>query len=88
MASESRGTDQDASNRDDVTAEWRDDHVPSFFARWHRQNEVLLRETTAAIIAQKKLAATAGIWADLDTDTMIREIYEAREAGSRPLDRP
>ena len=34
------------------------------------------------------LAATAGSWADVDTDTMIREIYEAREAGSRPLDRP
>jgi hypothetical protein len=36
---------------------------------------------------RKMLAATAGIWADLDIDTMIREIYEAREAGSRPLDR-
>lgn len=34
------------------------------------------------------LAATAGSWADLDVDAMIREIYEAREAGSRPLDRP
>ena len=34
------------------------------------------------------LAAMAGSWADLDIDTMIREIYEAREAGSRPLDRP
>jgi hypothetical protein len=28
-------------------------------------------------------AVTAGSWADLDIDTMIREIYEAREAGSR-----
>ena len=37
---------------------------------------------------RKMLAATAGSWADLDIDTMIREIYEAREAGSRPLDRP
>jgi hypothetical protein len=34
------------------------------------------------------LAATLGSWADLDVDTMIREIYEAREAGTRPLDRP
>jgi hypothetical protein len=34
------------------------------------------------------LAAMAGSWADLDTDTMIREIDAAREAGSRPLDRP
>jgi hypothetical protein len=34
------------------------------------------------------LAATAGSWADLDSDTMIREMYEARQAGSRPLDRP
>jgi hypothetical protein len=34
------------------------------------------------------LAATLGSWADLDVDEMIREIYEAREAGSRPLDRP
>jgi hypothetical protein len=34
------------------------------------------------------LAATAGSWADLDSDPMIRESYEARQAGSRPLDRP
>lgn len=34
------------------------------------------------------LAATAGSWADLDVDEIIREIYEAREAGSRPFDRP
>ncbi len=34
------------------------------------------------------LAATLGSWADLDVDEMIREIYEAREAGSRPFDRP
>jgi hypothetical protein len=37
---------------------------------------------------RRMLAATAGSWADLDVDEMIREIYEAREAGSRPLDRP
>lgn len=34
------------------------------------------------------LAATGGSWADLDVDEMIREIYEDREAGSRPFDRP
>jgi hypothetical protein len=34
------------------------------------------------------LAATAGSWADLDIDEMIRDIYAAREAGSRSLDRP
>ena len=37
---------------------------------------------------RKMVAATAGSWADLDIDTMIREMYEAREDGSRPLDRP
>jgi hypothetical protein len=34
------------------------------------------------------LAAVAGSWADVDVDEMIRDIYEARETGSRPLDRP
>ena len=34
------------------------------------------------------LAVTAGSWADLDSDTMIPEMYEAREAGSRSLDPP
>lgn len=34
------------------------------------------------------LAAVAGSWADLDVDEMIREIYEAREAGTRPMNRP
>jgi hypothetical protein len=34
------------------------------------------------------LAVTLGSWADLDVDEMIREIYAAREAGTRPLDRP
>jgi len=33
------------------------------------------------------LDETIGSWADLDTDKMIREIYEARRAGSRtPVD--
>ena len=39
-------------------------------------------------LVRATLAATAGSWADLDVDRAIREIYEAREAGSRPLDRP
>jgi hypothetical protein len=34
------------------------------------------------------LAATLGTWADIDVDQMIRDMYEARVAGSRPLDRP
>ena len=34
------------------------------------------------------LAETAGTWADLDTDTMIADLYRAREEGSRPADRP
>lgn len=34
------------------------------------------------------LAATAGSWADIDIDQVIVDIYEARKAGSRPLDRP
>ena len=56
MATGAHGTDQDTASRDDVTAEWRDDHLPSFFARWHRQNEALLQETTAAIIAEAAVA--------------------------------
>ena len=38
--------------------------------------------------ARAMLAATAGSWADLDSDTMFREIDAAREAGSWSLDRP
>lgn len=34
------------------------------------------------------IAQTAGSWADLDTDKMIAELYQAREQGSRPLARP
>ena len=34
------------------------------------------------------LEATLGSWTDLDVDTMIRKIYEDREASSRPFDRP
>jgi len=56
MAPGSPDTDQNTSSRDHVTAEWRDDHLPSFFARWHRQNEALLQEATAAIIAEAAVA--------------------------------
>lgn len=38
--------------------------------------------------AREAIAATAGSWADLDTDTMIADLYRAREEGSRPADRP
>lgn len=34
------------------------------------------------------LAATAGSWADLDIDQVIRDLYEARKTGSRPPERP
>jgi ubiquinone/menaquinone biosynthesis C-methylase UbiE len=56
MASGPHGSDQDATRWEDVTDEWRDDHLPSFFARWHHQDEVLLQETTAAIIAEAAVA--------------------------------
>lgn len=40
--------------------------------------------------AKVKQAITthAGSWADLDVDGMIKEIYAAREQGSRPANRP
>jgi hypothetical protein len=34
------------------------------------------------------IEATAGSWADLDTDALIADIYRWREEGSRPADRP
>jgi hypothetical protein len=37
---------------------------------------------------ERILNEVAGSWADLDTDAMIAQIYEARERGSRPIDRP
>jgi len=30
----------------------------------------------------------AGSWADIDTDTLIENIYRARGEGTRPADRP
>ena len=38
--------------------------------------------------ARKALEESAGVWADLDTDQMIKDIYRAREEGSRPPDQP
>jgi hypothetical protein len=39
-------------------------------------------------LVRATLATTAGSWADLDVDRVIEELYDAREVGSRPLDRP
>jgi hypothetical protein len=36
----------------------------------------------------KAMLATLGSWKDVDTDTMIKNIYRARALGSRPLTRP
>ncbi len=37
---------------------------------------------------KEALKHTAGSWADLDTDSLIAELYEARARGSRPGARP
>lgn len=34
------------------------------------------------------ISATAGSWADADTDTLLSNLYRAREEGSRPVSRP
>ncbi|MEA2510789.1 MAG: hypothetical protein QOJ59_276 [Thermomicrobiales bacterium] len=34
------------------------------------------------------LDEVAGSWRDLDVDKMIADIYESREMGTRPIDRP
>jgi len=81
MATGSRGTDQEASSRDDVTAEWRDAHLPSFFARWHRQNEALLQETTAAIIAEAAVAPGFTVL-DVACGSGIPSLEVARVVGS------
>ena len=81
MATGSHGTDQNASSRDDVTAEWRDDHLPSFFVRWHRQNEALLQETTAAIIAEAAVAPGFTVL-DVACGSGIPSLEIARVVGS------
>lgn len=37
---------------------------------------------------REALRATAGSWADLDTDSLITDLYRHREEGSGPADRP
>jgi len=37
---------------------------------------------------RQALAETAGSWADIDTETLIADIYRARGEGSRPASRP
>ena len=54
--------------------------------RLSRDEDIAYEPDPEAVRAM--LAATAGSWADLDIDEMIREIYEDREASSRPFDRP
>ena len=39
-------------------------------------------------LVRQTLGATAGSWADLDIDKVIGDLYEARRAGSRPVERP
>lgn len=36
---------------------------------------------------RQNLTETVGSWADLDTDKLIDDMYEARRAGTRPLGR-
>jgi ubiquinone/menaquinone biosynthesis C-methylase UbiE len=57
MTTGSHRLDPGTSRQDDVTAEWRDEHLPSFFARWHHEDTYLLQETTAAIIAEAAVAS-------------------------------
>lgn len=38
--------------------------------------------------ARAGMRAAAGSWSDIDAEAFIRSIYRAREAGSRPPDRP
>ena len=38
--------------------------------------------------ARRILAATVGLWADIDTEAMKEELRKARKDGSRSADRP
>jgi excisionase family DNA binding protein len=38
--------------------------------------------------ARRLIRETAGSWSDIDADALIADIHRAREAGSRPPDRP
>jgi ubiquinone/menaquinone biosynthesis C-methylase UbiE len=81
MAPGTHSTEQDASHREEVTAEWRDEHLPSFFARWHRQNEALLQEMTAAIIAEAAIAPGFAVL-DVACGSGIPALEVARVVGS------
>ena len=37
---------------------------------------------------KEALKRTTGSWADLDTDKLLADLYQAREEGSRPATRP
>mgnify|MGYP000931004526 CR=1 FL=1 len=57
--------------------------------------ETLLRQQTVGIWqdydpakVREALRTTAGSWADIDVDRLIEDINRAREAGSRPSERP
>jgi ubiquinone/menaquinone biosynthesis C-methylase UbiE len=88
MSPGAHDTDLDAANQDHVTAEWRDEHLPSFFTRWHRQNEALLQETTAAIIAAAAIAPGFTVL-DVACGSGIPALEVARVVGSsmRPIRR-
>jgi ubiquinone/menaquinone biosynthesis C-methylase UbiE len=81
MSPGAHDTDLDAANQDHVTAEWRDEHLPSFFTRWHRQNEALLQETTAAIIAAAAIAPGFTVL-DVACGSGIPALEVARVVGS------
>jgi len=51
-----------------------------------RPRRTRLKKPTAADYAAFHRAA--GSWADIDTDTLIEDIYRARGEGTRPIDRP
>ncbi len=51
-----------------------------------RPRKTRLKKPTAADYAAFRSAA--GSWADIDTDTLIEDIYRARGEGTRPIDRP
>ena len=65
-----------------VTLEWR-----GLRFRLSRDDKSIAYEPDPEAV-RAMLAAVAGSWADVDVDEMIRNIYEAREAGSRPMNRP
>jgi len=51
-----------------------------------RPTKTRLKKPTGADYAAFRGAA--GSWADIDTDTLIEDIYRARGEGTRPIDRP